>query len=79
MVLSIVNGIYDPLGLATPFVVRAKMLLWKISKECNIDWDGPIPEGLRDDWVRFFTMLFDMEDIVFQRSTKPPTAIGEPS
>jgi len=79
MVLSLVNGIYDPLGLSAPFVVQAKMLLRKISKESNVDWDDPIPEVLRNEWVRFFTMLFDMEKIVFKRSTKPPTAIGEPS
>ena len=79
MVLSLVNGIYDPLGLAASFVVQAKMLLRKISQEKNIDWDDPIPEDLRNDWVRFFTMLFSMEDIVFRRSTRPPNAIGEPS
>jgi hypothetical protein len=79
MVLSLVNGIYDPLGLSAPFVVQAKMLLRKLSKLEKMDWDDPIPEDLRDDWIKFFTLLFDMEQIVFQRSTKPTTALGEPS
>ena len=79
MVLSLVNGIYDPLGLATPFVIQAKMMLRQISQEKNLDWDDPIPENLRSGWIRFFTLLFDMEEIEFRRSTKPTNTIGEPS
>ena len=79
MVLSLVNGIFDPLGLSSPFVVQAKMLLRKLTKRENIGWDDPIPTDLRGDWISFFTQLFDMEKIVFRRSTKPNNAIGEPT
>ena len=37
-VLSQVNSIYDPLGLATPFIVKAKILMrktWSSEKTCN--------------------------------------------
>jgi len=79
MILSLVNGIFDPLGLSAPFVVQGKMLLRKLNKQEKADWDDPIPQDLRDDWIKFFMQLFDMEKIVFRRSTKPSTAIGEPS
>ena len=44
-ILSQVNSIYDPLGLAGPFTVRAKMMMrqiWASNKE--LGWDDPIPE-----------------------------------
>ena len=79
MVLSLVNGIFDPLGLATPFVIQAKMLLRALCKEDNLDWDTPIAKNHRNDWVVFFTKLFEMESNRYQRSTKPKNAVGEPS
>ena len=45
IILSQVNSIYDPLGLAGPFTIRAKILmreLWGI--ESNLGWDDAIPE-----------------------------------
>ena len=79
MVLSLVNGIYDPLGLAAPFVVQAKMLLRKLSREKVLDWDDPMPEELREEWIRFISQLFEMEEISFQRCTKPNQALGGPT
>ena len=78
MILSQVNSIFDPLGLASPFVVQGKMSLRSLNQENDLDWDDPIPERCREEWVRFFTNLFDMESISFTRSTKPKCAVGEP-
>ena len=78
MILSQVNSVYDPLGLAAPFVVQAKFLLRNLSKENKLDWDDAVPEGSREESVRFFANLFEMEDISFTRSTKPKDAVGEP-
>ena len=45
MILSQVNSIYDPLGLAGPYTVRAKILMRKLwTYETELDWDDPIPE-----------------------------------
>ena len=79
MVLSQVNGIYDPLGLATPFTAKAKIL----RKLCgtymkNLDSDEPIPGEFRKEWIDFFRKLFQMEDITFQRCIKPEETIGDP-
>ena len=80
MVLSQVNGIYDPLGLATPFTAKAKILLRKLcgSNMKNLDWDEPIPDEFRKEWIDFFRQLFQMENITFQRCIKPEEAIGDP-
>ena len=45
MLLSQINSVYDPLGLAGPFTVGAKILmrhLWGSNRK--LDWDDPIPE-----------------------------------
>ena len=69
MVLSQVNGIYDPLGLATPFSAKTNILLRKLcgTNMTNLDWDEPIPDEFRKEWIDFFRQLFQMEDIVSQR------------
>ena len=45
MVLSQVNGIYDPLCLASPFIVKAKILMIKLwnGNAKSLGWDDPIP------------------------------------
>lgn len=80
MVLSQINGIYDPLGLATPFTVRAKMLMRKLwlGGAKSLDWDDPMPEVMRDEWIQFFVELFEMEKVKFPRCIKPVDAVGDP-
>ena len=58
MILSQVNSIYDPLGLAGPYTVRAKILMRKLwTYETKLDWDDPIPEEYRREWMTFFDDL----------------------
>ena len=57
-VLSQVNRVYDPMGLVPPFTVRAKMMLRKLwGHENKLDWDDPIPEHLKREWITFFEEL----------------------
>ena len=77
LLLSQVNGIYDPMGLASPFVIRAKILLRNLNA-LQLDWDDPIPEIEREKWVIFFTELYDIQRVKFKRSTKPPQTKGRP-
>ena len=78
MVLSQINGIYDPLGLATQFTVRAKMLMRKLWIVSLRPWADPIPESLSQEWLEFFAELFEMQDIRFRRCIRPRGAIGDP-
>ena len=63
-ILSQINGIYDPLGLAKPFTMKAKLFmrqLWNVEGK-SLDWDD-VPSKLKKDWICFFKELFDMERI----------------
>ena len=49
-VLSIINSIYDPLGLAVPVLLEGKLLLQQLvvlgkksNKETPLAWDDPLP------------------------------------
>ena len=80
MILSQVNGIYDPLGLAIPFTVRAKFLMRKLwrSDYKTIGWDDPIPDDVQDEWLQFFREMFEMKDLEFKRCLKPHNSTGKP-
>lgn len=49
------------------------------ASEVKMDWDYPLPEEHKRDWVKLFSDLFGMNSIKFQRCVKPPNAIGDPS
>ena len=46
--------------------------LW--ASEMKLDWDDPIPE-----WLKFFSDLFDMNNMKFERCLKPANAVGDPA
>ena len=79
MILSQVNSIYDPLGLADPFTVRAKILMRRLwGSETKFDWDDPVPEEFRRSWIEFFRDLFEMQEIEFKRCLKPAETASNP-
>ena len=78
-ILSQINRIYDPLGLAIPYTVRAKILMRKLwSGNSKLDWDDPLPNDFVTDWNTFFEELPKMELETFNRCIKPLNAIGDP-
>ena len=77
MVLSQVNGIYDPIGLLCPFVLKAKLLLRDITS-AGAGWDEPLSEEDREKWLKFFRDMFDLNKITFPRSLKPNNAVDAP-
>ena len=78
IILSQVNSIYDPLGLAGPFTVRAKILmreLWGI--ENKLGWDDAVPERYKRYWKQFCQDMLEMNNIKFKRCIKPKDAANE--
>ena len=73
IVLSLVNRLYDPLGLVAPFVVRSKILMRKlwINNEKKLGWDDPNPDSLQKEWNDYFIDMFKIETISFPRCIKP--------
>ena len=83
MVLSIIASIFDPLGLITPTILGAKVLMRKINLQNESSeggkWDAAINEQLREEVIQFFINLFQIELLTFQRCTKPPNVLGKPT
>ena len=78
IILSQVNRIYDPLGLAGAFTVRAKILmreLWGI--ENKLGWDDAIPERHKQYWKQFCQDMLEMNNIKFKRCVKPKDAANK--
>ena len=55
-VLSILAGLYDPLGLASPLVVTSKILLQELWKE-GFGWDDELDEIKKERWVSWIENL----------------------
>ena len=68
--LSIISSIYDPLGLASPFVFEGRQLLQSL---CNhlVLWDDVVGPELRKDWERWEQKLKSVQDIHISRCIKP--------
>lgn len=69
-ILSSVSSIYDPLGFAAPFLLRAKRILQLLCKEA-IDWDDPVPEPMQAQWQRWVRELPLLEKMRIPRCYKP--------
>ena len=69
-ILSVISSIYDPLGLAGPFVLKGRQILQKICKD-QLSWDEPIPEDIMDEWYFCRDQVKDIEDLSLGRCVKP--------
>ena len=56
-VLSVINSVYDRLGLAAPVILRGKLLLRQLvimgkkgGDNIALGWDDPLPERLSSQW-----------------------------
>ena len=70
-ILSIVSSIYDPLGFAAPFKLKAKKLLQDLCKEEKLGWDHELPEPYRNCWENWRSELPMLERMVVSRCVKP--------
>ncbi|XP_055997877.1 uncharacterized protein LOC130047274 [Ostrea edulis] len=79
MVLSQVAGIYHHLGLISPNILSAKILMRSTcSKEIQNGWDEPMSEEMRVKWIQFFRGLYESQSITFKRCIMPENAEGDP-
>ena len=79
-ILSQINGIYDPLGLVSPFTVRAKILMRKLwAEQKDLGWDDPIKEEHYSEWKEFFSEFSSLHLMKVQRCIKPSNTDGQPS
>ena len=79
MILAQVNRMYDPLGLISPFVARAKIMMKKLwVSEPKLGWDDPLPDSLKEDSTKYFKEVPMLREITFPRAVKSKDAIGDP-
>ncbi|XP_049275496.1 uncharacterized protein LOC125759991 [Rhipicephalus sanguineus] len=67
-VLQATPRIFDPLGLLSPFTIRAKIIFQDIWKQ-GIDWDGSLPKALEDEWMKLTGEVEDIKDLTLKRSS----------
>ena len=61
-VLSIVNSVFDPLGLAAPVTIRGRLLLRELSSGVQ-DWDTPLPNEKISTWEIWKSSLEELSSL----------------
>ena len=75
-VLSKISQIYDPLGLASAVTIRARVALQEIRKMKTFDWDDPLPEEMKNMWIKRFADIERLRHVEFPRCLKPSITTG---
>ena len=74
-VLSVINSIYDPLGLATPVSLSGRLLLRQLTTTENgnksLGWDDPLPIPFRRKWQNWKDSLIDLTKVSIPRCFLP--------
>ena len=65
-VLSIFSCIFDPLGLASPFVLKGRKILQQLCEQ-NVKWDEPIDEPAAESWEYWKANIQRLCDIKIPR------------
>ena len=67
MLLSQVARVYDPIGFAAAFLIRAKIGMQELW-QTGLDWDEEPPPTVRYKWIELFKEMKELNKITFQRS-----------
>lgn len=65
-ILSIANGIFDPIGFTSPVMLIPKMILQK-SWTLKLSWDEPLPEDISKEFRKWCKTLKMLQDIRIPR------------
>ena len=76
-VLSQIARIFDPVGFAAAFLVRAKIGMQRLWPQA-LEWDQELPSATQEEWIRFFQEMGDLNHMTFERFLTPVDAIGLP-
>ena len=64
--LSVIGGIYDPLGLISPVIVPARAIFQTTCKE-KLKWDEELPSTLLSRWSSFLLQISKLENYYIPR------------
>ena len=77
-ILSRVAQVYDPIGYATAFLIKAKIGLQTLWKR-GISWDEDLPPDLLEKWKTLFEEMVQLNGVSFERCLTPPDTVGQPT
>ena len=64
------STVYGPLGFLAPLLLVEKRLLQEFCKG-KVDWEDPIPDNVREFWLRWREELHLLENLAVPRCFKP--------
>mgnify|MGYP000441737493 CR=1 FL=1 len=76
-IMSKVARIYDPIGLASALIIRAKIGLQNLW-QTGADWDDRLPSEVQEHWKALFQEITRLNQASFQRRLLAIYAIEEP-
>ncbi|XP_077981413.1 uncharacterized protein LOC144436486 [Glandiceps talaboti] len=76
-ILSQVARIFDPIGFATAFLIRAKIGMQHLWEQ-GLDWDQELSQPLQYQWMKLFQEMSEQNNVSFSRCLTPPDAAGDP-
>ena len=65
-ILKFSASLFDPLRLASPFILPSKVLFQKLCKD-KIHWDSPVSESVQEQWIKYFNNLKTIKFVVIER------------
>ena len=68
--LPMLSSIYDPLGLVSPFLLKGRKTLQELCKD-SFQGDHPIPENIKQQWLKYKSNLGKLNSIKIARCFKP--------
>ena len=66
-ICKVVAKIFDPLGIISPVTFQIKVLFQEVRKQ-KIDWDDPLPTGIKEDWASWCIELTRIEHVKISKS-----------
>ena len=80
------NGIYDPLGIASPYTIKLKLLIRDclLTQDRNTlsskqSWDAAIPSIYTSKWVELIREGIIQDSLTFNRTVRPAAVVKAPS
>ena len=74
-ILSTINSLYDPLGLASPVILQGRLIQREIlmsgSGLDNFDWDVKLPQNYYSEWSMWISSLSTLSEFRVSRSLYP--------
>lgn len=69
-ILSYIARIYDPVGIAAAFIIRAKIGMQRLL-QLGLGWDDDLPTEVRNEWMTMFDQFRKLNEVTFPRSLTP--------